>query len=124
MIPDLLNHTDVVLAQAMAPWMTNTTMFLAWYYCGVANMTWLYLAPIFLSNNSEQLINSLCHMIGDRAYTCGQSPKCDSRNVWWLSIVMLGENWHNNHHAFASSARHGWEWYQLDISYMVIWTFY
>ena len=52
-IPDLLECTDVVCAQAMSPWMTNSLMVLAWYYGGVANMTWLYLAPKFMSNNSE-----------------------------------------------------------------------
>lgn len=123
-LKDLLLYPDVLLNQAMTPWIVNSLMILVWYYGGMEELTWLYFAPTFLSNNSEQLGNSIAHMYGDRAYACGQSPNCDSRNVWWLSIAMLGENWHNNHHAFASSARQGFEWYQIDISYWFILAFY
>jgi fatty-acid desaturase len=39
-----------------------------------------------------------------------------------MGVVALGEGWHNNHHAFPTSARHGLQWWQLDVSYMIIWT--
>jgi stearoyl-CoA desaturase (delta-9 desaturase) len=44
----------------------------------------------------------------------------ESRNVWWLGVLTLGEGWHNNHHAHPRSAIHGWRWYQIDISGYVI----
>jgi stearoyl-CoA desaturase (delta-9 desaturase) len=37
-----------------------------------------------------------------------------------MGIFALGEGWHNNHHAFQSSARHGLRWWELDLSYTII----
>ena len=61
-------------------------------------------------------INSLCHFFGRRSYDTGD----ESRNLAWLAPLSFGEAWHNNHHAFPTSAAHGLRWYQLDISAMVI----
>ena len=43
-----------------------------------------------------------------------------SRNNWWVGILAFGEGWHNNHHAFEFSARHGLEWWQVDMTWYVI----
>ena len=61
-------------------------------------------------------INSVCHVWGSRP----NFTRDESRNVWWLGILTLGEGWHNNHHARPASALHGWEWYEIDISGYVI----
>lgn len=61
-------------------------------------------------------INSVCHVIGKRP----NQTRDESRNVWWLGILTLGEGWHNNHHAHPRAAIHGWRWYQIDISGYVI----
>jgi len=39
----------------------------------------------------------------------------------WMGILAWGEGWHNNHHAFEFSARHGLEWYQVDLTWGLIW---
>jgi stearoyl-CoA desaturase (delta-9 desaturase) len=57
-------------------------------------------------------INSVCHLWGQRP----NETKDDSRNVWWLGLLTLGEGWHNNHHARPAAAVHGWRWYQIDFS--------
>ena len=57
-------------------------------------------------------INSLCHFFGKRSYETGDH----SRNLAWLAPFSLGEAWHNNHHAFPTSAFHGFSWRQFDIS--------
>ncbi|CAF1923934.1 unnamed protein product [Brassica oleracea] len=62
------------------------------------------------------LINSLCHIWGSRTWKTNDT----SRNVWWLSVFSFGESWHNNHHAFESSARQGLEWWQIDISWYIV----
>src|SRR4029077_4685478 len=44
----------------------------------------------------------------------------DSVNIWWLNGIALGDNWHNNHHAFPGSARSGFRWIEIDLSWLVI----
>ena len=61
-------------------------------------------------------INSLCHFFGRRDYNTGD----ESRNLAWLSLFTFGESWHNNHHAFPTSARHGLRRWQVDPSWIVI----
>jgi stearoyl-CoA desaturase (delta-9 desaturase) len=39
-----------------------------------------------------------------------------------MGVMALGEGWHNNHHAFPTSARHGLQWWQFDVTYIIIWT--
>ncbi len=61
-------------------------------------------------------INSVCHIWGARPYKSHD----ESRNNVIMGVLGLGEGWHNNHHAFPASARHGLAWWQFDISYIVI----
>jgi stearoyl-CoA desaturase (delta-9 desaturase) len=61
-------------------------------------------------------INSLAHVCGSRRYVTGD----DSRNNWLLAILTLGEGWHNNHHAYQSSARQGFRWWEVDIAYYAL----
>ncbi len=61
-------------------------------------------------------INSLCHYFGRRAFDTGD----ESRNLMWLAPLSFGESWHNNHHAFPTSAVHGMRPWQVDISAGVI----
>ena len=61
-------------------------------------------------------INSLCHFFGRRAF----ATRDESRNLMWLAPLSFGESWHNNHHAFPTSAVHGMRPWQVDISAGVI----
>ena len=61
-------------------------------------------------------VNSVCHVWGSQTYDAGDL----SRNNWWVGILAFGEGWHNNHHAFEFSARHGLEKLQFDMTWMVI----
>src|SRR5476651_1156009 len=62
-------------------------------------------------------INSLCHMFGKRRYETGE----ESKNSLWLALLTMGEGWHNNHHHFPLSARQGFFWYEIDITYYILW---
>jgi len=61
-------------------------------------------------------INSLAHVHGRKRYVTGD----DSRNNWLLALFTLGEGWHNNHHAYQSSVRQGFRWWEIDVSYYVL----
>jgi stearoyl-CoA desaturase (delta-9 desaturase) len=61
-------------------------------------------------------INSLAHVSGTKRYVTGD----DSRNNWLLAILTLGEGWHNNHHAFQSSVRQGFRWWEVDVAYYLL----
>lgn len=62
------------------------------------------------------LVNSAAHKYGYQSFV----TKDKSTNCWWVGLLTWGEGWHNNHHAFPSSARHGLRWYEIDISFMTI----
>jgi stearoyl-CoA desaturase (delta-9 desaturase) len=61
-------------------------------------------------------INSLAHVRGSTRYVTGD----DSRNNWLLAVFTMGEGWHNNHHAFQSSVRQGFRWWEIDPTYYIL----
>jgi len=61
-------------------------------------------------------INSLAHLRGRRRYLTGD----DSRNNAVLAVITMGEGWHNNHHAYQSSARQGFRWWEVDATYWLL----
>lgn len=66
--------------------------------------------------HSTWLVNSAAHRYGYRRYRTGDL----STNCWWVALLTFGEGWHNNHHAFPRSARHGLRWWELDLSWLVL----
>ena len=83
---------------------------------GLTGLLWGGGVRLFLLHHVTYSINSICHVFGRRRF-----PTPDkSRNVFWLSLFSFGESWHNNHHAFPTSARHGLGRWELDPSALVI----
>lgn len=82
----------------------------------LGGLLWGGLARWFFVNHVTWSINSICHLWGRHPF----DSRDESRNVGWLALPSLGESWHNNHHAFPTSARHGLKWWQIDVSYYVI----
>ncbi len=66
--------------------------------------------------HSTWLVNSASHVWGYRSYKTTDQ----SRNNWWVALLAFGEGWHNNHHAFQRSARHGFRWWEIDLTYRMI----
>lgn len=83
---------------------------------GLSALLWGGAARIFFVHHATFSINSLCHYFGKQAYDTGD----ESRNLAWLAIPTWGEAWHNNHHAFPTSYRHGLERWQIDPSAVMI----
>jgi len=77
---------------------------------------WGGLVRLFLVHHITWSINSVCHLWGTQPFDCHD----ESRNNMFVAVLAGGEGWHNNHHAFPTSARHGLRWWELDMSYMFI----
>lgn len=77
---------------------------------------WGGLVRAFLGHHVTWSINSVCHLWGSRPYQTSDH----SRNNIVFGVLAFGEGWHNNHHAFPTSAKHGLRWWQLDMSYLAI----
>ena len=77
---------------------------------------WGGLVRIFFVHHVTWSINSVCHIWGSRPFKSHDH----SRNNPIFGVLAFGEGWHNNHHAFPTSARHGLRWWQFDASYLVI----
>ena len=77
---------------------------------GLTGLLWGGAVRILLLHHVTFSINSLCHYFGRRPFRTSDQ----SRNLAWLAPLAFGEAWHNNHHAFPTSARHGLARGQLD----------
>jgi stearoyl-CoA desaturase (delta-9 desaturase) len=77
---------------------------------------WGGLVRVFFGHHVTWSINSVCHLWGSRPFHSHD----ESRNNVIFGVLAFGEGWHNNHHAFPTSARHGLHWWQFDMSYIII----
>jgi stearoyl-CoA desaturase (delta-9 desaturase) len=79
-------------------------------------LLWGGLVRVFLVHHVTWSINSVCHLWGSQPFRSHD----ESRDNFVFGVLALGEGWHNTHHAFPTSARHGLRWWQLDVSYWII----
>ena len=85
---------------------------------GLSWMLWGLCLRMIAAYHSTWFVNSATHIWGYRNYETTDR----SRNLWWVAVLSYGEGWHNNHHAHQRLARHGHKWWEIDVTYMVIWT--
>jgi len=83
----------------------------------LTGLLWGGAVRLLVLHHATFSINSLCHFFGRRRFATDD----ESRNLAWLSLLTFGEAWHNNHHAFPTSAAHGFTRREIDISAGVIW---
>jgi stearoyl-CoA desaturase (delta-9 desaturase) len=126
--PDLLADKDVRWFHKNFVWVLAFSLLaptvlgglLTWSWQGaVAGYIWGGLVRVTLVHHITWSVNSVCHVFGERPFTTQDKAS----NVWWLAILSLGESWHNLHHADPTSARHGVDKGQIDISARIIWFF-
>ena len=80
---------------------------------GVPFVLWGIFFRVTVGQHVTWMVNSITHIWGSRRF----ATRDDSRNNWFVALLSFGEGWHNNHHAYPVSARHGLAWYELDITY-------
>ncbi len=84
---------------------------------GLPFLMWGMFVRVTLGYHATWMVNSLTHFHGSRRFATND----DSRNNGVVALVTFGEGWHNNHHAHPTSARHGLAWFELDMTWMMIW---
>jgi stearoyl-CoA desaturase (Delta-9 desaturase) len=100
-----------LLIPALIGWMLGGTLVAA-----LTALIWGGLLRILALHHVTWSVNSICHVFGRRRF----ETRDESRNQWLLALPSVGEAWHNNHHAFPTSARHGLRWWEVDASGLVI----
>ena len=83
---------------------------------GMSYVVWGYVVSTVALWHATYSINSLAHVWGSRRYATTDT----SRNNFWLALLTLGEGWHNNHHHYMTSARQGFYWWEIDITYYAL----
>src|SRR5450755_280561 len=114
--PDLAKHKFYV-------WLNNyhwvpmiVLAAILYAFGGVPLVLWGVCLRVVVGLHATWLVNSATHMWGRRRF----ATRDDSRNNWWVALLTFGEGWHNNHHAFPTSARHGLAWYEFDPSWLLL----
>jgi stearoyl-CoA desaturase (delta-9 desaturase) len=83
---------------------------------GWSFVVWGIFARLVFTYHCTWLVNSASHNAGYQTFRTGDR----STNNWWVAIFTFGEGWHNNHHAFPFSARHGLRWFEFDVTFAII----
>lgn len=89
---------------------------LLFIFGGMPFLIWGFFVRLIVAYHATWLINSASHMWGYRNFHSSDQ----SRNNWLAAILAFGEGWHNNHHMFQGSAKHGLLWWEIDLTYMLI----
>ncbi|MFO0909423.1 MAG: fatty acid desaturase [Isosphaeraceae bacterium] len=90
--------------------------FTLWMIGGMPFLVWGFFVSTVVVLHTTWLVNSATHVWGYRSH----HTRDDSTNLWWVALLTYGEGWHNNHHAYQTSARHGLDWWEVDMTYLAI----
>jgi stearoyl-CoA desaturase (delta-9 desaturase) len=125
-IPDLSRYRELVFLNRYdqtVPFLYGLAMLgigaaLEHWFPGSGVTMWQFFIWTFFISTTVLLhgtlfINSLAHVWGRRRY----ATEDDSRNSWLLTLITLGEGWHNNHHRYPHSVRQGFRWWEMDLTY-------
>lgn len=115
-VPDLLKDKGQQLIARFfyVPIILSAIIFFA--IGGWGMVLWGVVVRVIFGWHSTWFVNSLAHIFGRRRFETTD----DSTNNWFVALLTFGEGWHNNHHAFPTSARHGLAWYEFDMNWIAI----
>jgi stearoyl-CoA desaturase (delta-9 desaturase) len=123
--PDLMRDPAIAKVHRLFPWLVAATFVAPAVLGGLITMSWAGalsglvwggLVRVFLLHHVTWSINSICHVFGTRPFESHD----EARNNPVMALLGFGEGWHNGHHAFPASARHGLRWWEFDASWLVI----
>lgn len=124
LIPDLTRYRELLWIEKyniLAPFMLGVLTYALGVLLpgttGPQMLIWGFFVSTVLLYHGTFSINSLSHVFGSRRY----ETKDDSRNNFWFALITLGEGWHNNHHYYATSVRQGFYWWEIDVSFYILW---
>lgn len=123
-VPDLMKDRTLLTIHRMAAvWILAGLVLPALvgglvggWQAALTGMLWGGWVRMFLVEQGACLVNSAGHVWGRRPFT----SRDKSTNSGLLAAITLGDGWHNGHHAFPASARHGLLWWELDLTYLLI----
>src|SRR5690606_20983915 len=124
-VSDLYNNPVALRATAYYWRWGVAGLILPGIFCGLATQSfeafltgilWGGFLRVFLCHHFFWSLNSFCHLVGSRAY----KAKNNSTNNLLVALVTLGQGWHNNHHAFPSSAKVGLKFWHIDLGWMIL----
>lgn len=115
-VPDLLkDKVQVVISRFYyVPIIISAMLLFA--IGGWTMVVWGVFVRVVVGWHTTWFVNSLSHLYGGRPHETDD----DSTNNWFVALLTFGEGWHNNHHAFPTSPRHGLKWYQFDMNWITI----
>jgi stearoyl-CoA desaturase (delta-9 desaturase) len=115
-VPDLARYPELRLLHKLELLPAAALAILCFITAGWSGLVVGFFWSTVLVYHATFCINSLAHMSGSTRYVTGD----DSRNNWLLAVITMGEGWHNNHHAFQSSVRQGFRWWEIDLTYYLL----
>jgi stearoyl-CoA desaturase (Delta-9 desaturase) len=129
LVPDLarfpelrwLDRFDIAMPTALAISLYGLGVLLDWVWpslgtSGSQLLVWGFFVSTVVLFHATVTINSLAHRYGSRRFATND----DSRNNLWLALLTFGEGWHNNHHFYSSSARQGFRWWEIDLTWYAL----
>ena len=115
-IKDFTKYPEIRFIDKYEQWIVVAAAALVFAVGGATGLFWGFFVATVLCWHGTFTINSLTHVWGKTRYATGD----DSRNNVWLALLTMGEGWHNNHHYYQRSARQGFYWWEVDLSFYIL----
>lgn len=127
-VPDLLKFPElrflnrfenlVPLVEALSLFALGKVLHaFGWNTTGWQMLIWAFFVSTIVCSHATFTINSLSHVWGRKRYRSND----ESRNSLLLALLTFGEGWHNNHHYYPGAVRQGFYWWEIDLTYYVLW---
>lgn len=116
-VPDLARFPELVWIDRWAALPLVTYAVAISLAFGLTGFVWGFCVSTVMIWHTTHTIQSISHRLGGvRRYPTND----ESRNHWLVGVIALGDGWHNNHHYYPGSARHGFFWWEIDLAWYLL----